>query len=267
MKLTLTILGCGASGGVPAIGNNWGKCDPAEPRNKRLRASLAVQSEEGGCIVIDTGPDFRYQVNRAGIEKIDAIIYTHAHGDHINGLDEMQSLRRRDKKCMPIYGRVETIDEMAARFDYLFTSKGPLYPPAVEPFRFRDEELGQPHTVAGIDFIPFLQDHGTCQTLGFKFGSIGYSTDMRRLSTEAMDILKGVDTWIVDGAGYHYTENPVHASVPQVLEMNKFIGAKTVYITHLSLQMDYQTLLQELPEGVYPCYDGLKLETQNFKTP
>lgn len=260
MELTLRILGCGASGGVPTIGNFWGNCDPAEPKNNRTRASIAVQSEDA-CVVVDTGPDFRQQLNRENIQNIDAVLYTHAHGDHVAGMDELRSFQRRYKKQIPVYGDQATMDELQQRYGYMFKDLGDLYQAVMLPNIFAEEEFGHPYEVAGIPFTPFKQDHYTCESLGFRFGDISYSTDMAELDEKARDVVRGSRIWIVDGAGFYYEGSPVHASIPKVMEMNQDIGAEQVYLTHLSLLMDYQELCDKLPEGYYPCYDGLTFTT------
>lgn len=261
MKLKLTVLGCGASAGVPAIGNFWGACDPHEPKNQRSRASVAVQSATS-TLVIDTGPDFRSQLNRENIQQIDGVLYTHPHGDHVGGIDDLRTFQRRYRRSIPAYSHADTMRELEARFDYMFEAKHNLYPQAVEPHSFLPSDYGQIQTLAGIPFIPFEQDHTTCTSLGFRFGDIAYSTDMFELSDVAYEALQGVRVWIVDGAG-HYSENAVvHASIPQIMEMNKKIGATEIYLTHLTLMMDYQELVRTLPHGTYPCYDGLVFETE-----
>ena len=261
MSLKITILGCGASGGVPALGNLWGQCDPAEPKNRRSRCALAVQSAET-TLIVDTGPDFRAQTIEQDIHSIDAILYTHAHGDHVNGIDELTTLRRRTRRRTPAYGQKETMDELQARFAYMFRNDpAGFYPASIEAHAFDEDAYGTVQRAGDIDFVPFRQDHGTCRTLGFRFGDVGYSTDMVRLDDAAIAALTGVKTWIADGAGYHNKDNPVHASIADIIALNERIGADTVYLTHLSLMMDYQTLRDELPEGYYPAYDGLVVET------
>ncbi len=261
MNLTLKILGCGASGGVPAIGNYWGECDPSEPKNNRTRSSIAVMSDDS-CVVVDTGPDFRQQLNRENIQSIDAVLYTHAHGDHVAGMDELRSFQRRYKRQVPVYGHVDTILELQDRYAYMFKDlAGGLYPSVMDPYIFRDDEYCKPFDVAGIPFIPFKQDHHTCVSLGFRFGDIAYCTDMVDLEQQSIEAIKGVKTWIVDGAGKYSLTSPVHAPIPKIIEMNKEIQAEEVYLTHLSLIMDYQTLRDELPKGYYPCYDGLEFTT------
>ncbi len=257
MSITLTILGCGNSEGTPSIGNNWAECDPSEPKNRRLRPSVAVQSREA-TLIIDTGPDFKEQVNAHNINQIDAIFYTHPHGDHINGIDELRVWSKLNKTSIDVYGLDETLTDIKKRFDYHFIEKSPLYPAVLNAHVI--SSFAQEMTIADISFIPFLQDHGTCQSLGFRFGDIAYSTDLVDLSNDSIEILKGIKTWIVDGAGNNWNENPAHLSLERVVELNKQVGAEQVYITHLTRYMDYQTLMGSLPEGFAPAYDGLVLK-------
>ena len=259
MNLTVTILGCGNSAGTPAIGNYWGNCDPDEPRNRRTRPGIAVQSATT-TLIVDTGPDFREQMNREDINDLDAVLYTHAHSDHITGIDELRVLRNRKKKKIDIYAAPDTMSEIRHRYDYMFVEKAAIYPSAVEPHIIAPETLGQPMTLGDIIFTPFAQDHGTCTSLGFRFGSLGYSTDVVRFDDKALKILKGIDCWIIDAAGYKMERNMVHLTLRQIYDYNKIIGAKMVYLTHLSPLMDYQTLRRELTDGFEPAYDGLRIE-------
>ena len=258
-QLKVTILGCGNSTGVPAVGNYWGKCDPSEPKNRRLRSSIAVQSANT-TVIVDTGPDFREQVNRAHIERVDAVLYTHSHGDHVNGIDDLRSLRFRQKQLVPVYGNDETLDDLAKRFDYLFEGgKSPLYPPVVEAQRIEEGQYGQPITHGDIDFIPFPQDHGTCIATGYRFGDLAYSVDMLTLDDFAVKVLTGIKTWIVDCASYNDPNNTVHANIDTILKLNEKIGAGQVILSSLSLSMDYQTLKQELPLPLIPGYDQMSI--------
>jgi len=254
------IMGCGNSAGTPTIGNYWGNCDPEEPRNKRLRASAAVVSDLA-TVIIDTGPDFRYQMNRLDIRHIDGVLYTHAHGDHICGIDELRVLRFRGGKLMDIYGSQETIKEISERFNYIFIQRHDIYPRVIESHIFTPEEhYYRPQSIADISFIPFEQDHGTCMSLGYRFGDLAYSTDVIRLDEKAIATLKGVKTWIVDGAGYMMEKNEVHFTLKQIYEMNEIIKAEKVYITHMTPGMDYKTMCKDLPAGFEPAYDGLTIE-------
>lgn len=254
------ILGCGNSSGVPAVGNYWGACDPSEPKNRRGRCSLAVMSENT-IIVVDTGPDFRDQVNREDLGHIDAVLYTHSHGDHMNGIDDLRVLSFKQKMKMPVYGDQATIDDAQGRFFYLFGGGNhSSYPPVLEGHVIEPDTYGQTMTIGDIIFTPFEQDHGSCKSLGYRFGSLGYSVDMFQLDDAGLKTLKGVDTWIVDGTGFKSTENKVHANLETIYRYNDIIGAKQVYISSLSLSMDYQSLCDELPEGFAPAHDGLKVD-------
>ena len=255
----ITILGCGNSTGVPAIGNYWGACDPNEPKNTRSRCSIAVQSAET-TLIIDTGPNFREQINRENITKIDGILYTHAHSDHVNGIDELRIIRRRNEKLVPIYGNKETLEDLKYRFNYMF--KGgeiDLYPPILEPNELNQNHFGHIQHFKDIKFIPFIQDHGTVESVGYRFGNFAYSVDMWKLDNAAVKTLSGIDTWLVDCAGYK-SPNQVHANLERIYALNEHIQAKEVYLTSLSLGMDYQTLCNELNDGYKPTYDSLKLK-------
>lgn len=262
MSYTITILGCGNSEGTPAIGNHWGECDPSEPKNRRMRPCVAVQSDTS-TLIIDTGPDFKEQVNRNNISQIDGVLYTHAHADHVSGIDELRVWAKHTKQPVNVYGQEPTLDELKARFDYQFEQKHPTYPAVLTANTITGSALGKPMRIGDIDFIPFEQDHGTCTSLGFRFGDVAYSTDLIDLSDDALEALKGIKTWIVDGAGYNSETNPVHLSLERVYEFNQIIKAQNVYFTHLSRWMDYKTVLEETPEGYEPAYDGLVLKVSN----
>jgi len=258
MKAKLKILGCGNSSGVPATGNIWGECDPNEPRNRRRRCSVAVQSQNT-TLIIDTGPEFREQMNEAGISDVDAVLYTHAHGDHVNGVDDLRILRFRQKKLIPVYGNSETLAEMKKRFAYMFDGGDhEIYPPVLNANEL--DLTGGDMLIGDILLGPFAQDHGTCTSTGYRFGDLAYSVDMIALSDDAIDSLKGIKTWIVDCAAYKDDGNIVHANYDKIFALNEKIGAEHVYLTSLSLAMDYQTMRDELPEGFAPAYDGLEID-------
>jgi len=262
MTLKVTILGCGNSAGTPAIGNHWGACDPAEPKNRRSRPCILVQSAKT-TLAVDTGPDFRDQMNREDIKTVDSVLFTHAHCDHTAGIDDLRVLKLRFKKLINIYSDKETMDEIRMRFDYMFAESAPVYPQIVEPHVINPSQFGKTMAVGDIDVIPFEQDHGTCKSLGFRFGNLAYSTDMVRLGEQALKALKGVEIWIADAAAYKMETNLVHLTLRQLLDLNdNHVKAKKVYLTHMPPSMDYRTLLKELPKGYEPAYDGLVLEAQ-----
>ncbi|MCB9989113.1 MAG: MBL fold metallo-hydrolase [Rhodospirillales bacterium] len=260
MNAKITILGSGNSAGTPSIGNFWGNCDPGEPKNNRMRASIAVQTAKT-TVIVDTGPDFRHQINRANIEIINAILYSHAHSDHVNGMDELRVIRNHTKSCVDIYSNRETLGSLEKTFPFLFiNSENRLYPRVVEPHTIKDTHYGTPFMIGDIPVVPFEQEHGTIKSLGFRFGDVAYSTDMVDLDQQALETLSGVKTWIADSAAYKHTENPVHANLKKLYELNEVIQADRVIVTHMPPSMDYKTLLKELPEGFEPAYDGLEVD-------
>lgn len=255
--LKITVLGCGDSAGVPRIGNDWGDCDPSNPRNRRTRPSIMVQSDTT-TLVVDTGPDFSVQLTRENIKTIDGVLYTHAHSDHVAGMDELRILQARINKKIPIYADNQTFMELKKRFNYLFEQVSSFYPAVVDENILSEDGFGKTYTIGDIDFIPFIQDHGQGnRSLGFRFGDFGYSTDMMHLDDTALSILKGVKTWIADCADYSHGHGTLHCTFPNVQKFNAVIGAEQVYLTHLKMFYDYNKLCAELPDGYCLAHDGL----------
>ena len=259
-ELEITVLGCGNSTGVPAIGNYWGACDPNEPKNRRTRASIAVKSATT-TIIIDTGPDFREQCNRENIADVDAVLYTHHHSDHVMGIDELRVLKFRNQKdCIPIYLSMDTLEDLETRFTYLFKGGNhKLYPPIVQTNIIPLDGYGKIHKIGDIEFIPFEQDHGSCTSLGYRFGDFAYSVDILNLDETAIQTLQGIKTWMVDCAAYKDDNNAVHASIDKIKALNERVGARNIHLTCLSLAADYKTCKDELPNHISPSYDSQKI--------
>jgi phosphoribosyl 1,2-cyclic phosphate phosphodiesterase len=255
--MRVTILGCGPSGGVPLIGNDWGECDPANPRNRRRRASILV--EQGAAqILVDASPDMRLQLLDAGVGRLDAILFTHAHADHCHGIDEVRALNRAMGQAVSIYAAPSTLAELKQRFSYIFRPSDPaagavFYKPALVP-----TAIEGPFEVAGVRAVPFAQNHGFSTTLGFRFGTLAYSTDVVGLDDAAFAALEGVETWIVDS--YRRTPHPTHSHLARTLEWIARVRPKRAILTHMDVQLDYETLRCELPAGVEPAYDGMVIE-------
>jgi phosphoribosyl 1,2-cyclic phosphate phosphodiesterase len=255
--MKVTILGCGPSGGVPMIGEDWGACDRSNLRNRRRRASILVQ-ERGATLLVDTSPDMRLQLLDAGIGRLDAILFTHAHADHTHGIDEVRALNRAMGEPMPIYASAETLTELRQRFAYIFRPQDPaagavFYKPALIP-----NTIDGPFEIAGVAVTPFAQDHGFSKTLGFRFGAVAYSTDVVNLDEGAFAALAGVQVWIVDC--YRRTPHPTHTHLARTLEWIDRVRPKRAILTHMDRELDYDTLCRELPAGVEPAYDGLTAE-------
>lgn len=255
--LKITILGCGDSAGVPRVGGDWGNCDKTNPKNRRTRPSIMVQSATT-TLVVDTGPDFSQQLTRENIKTIDAVLYTHDHADHIAGIDDVRILAGRMNKQIPVYADERTLSSLKKRFDYIFEQKSSFYPAVVNAHTWMQDDMGREVTIGDISFTPFVQDHGQGNvSLGFRFGDVGYSTDMTNLDNKAINVLKGVKTWIADCADYSNGHGTLHAQFPTVQRLAKEIGAEQTYLTHLKMFYDYDVMNNELPEGFALCYDGL----------
>jgi phosphoribosyl 1,2-cyclic phosphate phosphodiesterase len=263
-RVQVRILGCGSSGGVPRIGNDWGACDPAEPRNRRSRCSILVRSwapkaAEPTLALVDTAPDLREQLLAAGVNRLDAVLLTHEHADQVHGIDDLRAIVLRQKRRMPVYMDGGTAELVMKRFDYCFEgAKG--YPPILEARV--DLEAGQVVKITGpggeIEFLPLAQDHGGIGSLGFRIGSFAYCNDVVRLPAETLERLGELDTLVVDAL--RYTPHPTHASVAQALDWIARLKPRRAILTNLHVDLDYAKLRSELPAGVEPAYDGQELE-------
>lgn len=253
--MRITILGCGASGGVPLITGEWGVCDPKNSKNKRLRASIAI--EKGPTtLIVDTSPDLRAQCLAAGIEKIDGVLYTHSHADHTHGIDDLRPFLHKTKIPIPIYTNKETISFLKTRFWYAFPVDQ-IQPDIYSAF-LTPHEIEGTFQIGDITVQPFIQGHGYSTSLGFRFGKVAYSTDVVELGEEAFRVLEGVDVWIVDCITMD--PRPTHAHLAKTLEWIERVRPRQAYLTHMSHLLDYDKLLKELPKGVAPAYDGLVIE-------
>ncbi len=261
MTLHVTILGCGSSGGVPRVGQGWGKCNPANPRNRRRRCSILVRrggvEEEATQVLVDTGPDLREQLIDANVKRLDAVLYTHPHADHTHGIDDLRGLVIRNGRRIPAYMDEPTSRRLADKFDYIFeTPQGSFYPPLMVEHRLRP---GRPVTIDGpggaIEAIPFRLDHGDMDALGFRFGKIAYTPDLHAIPPESAPFLEGLDLWIIDSL--RYQRHGTHLSVDQALEFVAQFGARRAILTDLHVDLDYDELQARLPENVTPAYDGM----------
>jgi len=262
MTLTVTILGCGSSGGVPRPALGWGDCDPDNPKNRRRRCAILVERVgEAGVtrILVDVGPDLREQLLGANIDWLDGVFVTHEHADHTHGIDDLRGLFLRHRKRLDVYMDEPTERVTVPRFEYCFrTPPGSGYPPIVTEHRIAP---GQPVAIKGhggtIEVLPFLQDHGDIQSLGFRFGGMAYSSDLVDLPAESLPALEGLDLWIVDAL--RYTPHPSHFTVDQALGWIERLKPRRAILTNLHSDLDYEALRRRLPAHVEPAYDGLKV--------
>ena len=249
--MKVRILGCGTSSGVPRVGNDWGACDPKEPKNRRRRVSILVEQDDTS-ILVDTGPDLREQLLDAHVRDVDAVIWTHDHADHCHGIDDLRQLYHARGAPVPGYARTETIAVLKRRFDYAFEGNDG-YPPVVTA-----DPLGEALEVGAIRIRTVDQPHGNINSLGLRFdgpgGSIGYSTDVNVLTGEMIALFQGVDVWIVDAL--RRAPHPSHASLSEALAWIALVQPARAILTHMDHSMDYNHLRAELPARVEPGYDG-----------
>jgi len=256
--MKVTVLGCGGSNGVPLIGNNWGQCDPSEPRNRRLRASILVEDGETRLLV-DSSPDLRQQMLATGNGWLDAILYTHAHADHLHGIDDIRAINVLRGSALDAYADARTLKQIRERFGYVLTplESGPghlyYYKPCLVP-----HEITGPFAVKSLPVVPFEQDHGFSKTLGFRFGAFAYSTDVVDLDERAFEALAGVRLWIVDCL--RLAPHQTHSHLDKTLGWIRRVKPERAVLTHMNHATDYASLSALCPPGVEPGYDGMVLE-------
>lgn len=262
MTRKITILGSGSSGGVPRVGNDWGKCDPANPKNRRRRCSVLLsQSRATGetRVLVDTSPDLREQMLSSRTPDVDSVLFTHEHADHTHGIDDLRAFFLMKRKRVEVWADDATGRMLTTRFAYCFYSPpGSDYPPilnlnAITP--------GVPVTIDGtggaITAMPFEVHHGTIDALGFRVGGMAYTPDIDGVPEASLKHLEGLDLWIVDAL--RRTPHPSHWSLSQTLEWIARLQPKHAVLTNLHVDMDYETLRRELPAGIEPAYDGMEL--------
>jgi phosphoribosyl 1,2-cyclic phosphate phosphodiesterase len=262
MTMTLTILGCGSSGGVPRIGGDWGRCDPANPKNRRRRSSILITRHGSGGttrVLIDTSPDLREQMLSAGVGHIDAVLYTHEHADHTHGIDELRAFFLRSRRTVPVWTDEPTGHMLTTRFSYCFYSApGSDYPPIASLNRLT---AGHPVTIEGaggkITALPFRVHHGNIDALGYRIGDMAYTPDLNGIPPESLHHLAGLDLWIVDAL--KRTPHPSHLCLPETLAWIEQIKPRRAVITNMHVDLDYDTLAGELPPHIVPAFDGLDL--------
>ncbi|MBC8337550.1 MAG: MBL fold metallo-hydrolase [Rhodospirillales bacterium] len=256
--MKVTILGSGPSSGIPAIHEGWGDCDPENPKNRRLRPSILVESGDT-IVLVDTSPDLRQQLLNAGIRRLDAVLYTHGHADHLHGIDDLRGVNKAMNAELPVYADATTIDIINQRFDYTVTPLAPgvdiYYKPVLN---LHEVSPGDRFQIGELDIRAFDQDHGFSRTLGFRFGDFAFTTDLLHLPEESFAVLEGVGTWII--GVFSIQPHMTHTHVDQALEWIDRIKPERAILTHLGPTIDYAKLNDDLPDGVEAAYDGMEIE-------
>jgi phosphoribosyl 1,2-cyclic phosphate phosphodiesterase len=264
-RLQITLLGTGSSGGVPRVGNQWGACDPANPKNRRRRCALLIEAfdadDNSTSILIDTGADLREQLLGASVLHLDAVLITHPHADHIFGMDDLRQLAISMKSTIPVYMDQATTSVVMQAFSYCFHQAPHSSYPAF--CTQRHIEHGNPVVISGaggvIEAIPLRVEHGDIHALGFRIGDVAYLPDMKRIEDDAsLRALTGVRLLIVDALRHHY--HPAHMNLQETLGFIEQIRPEQAYLTNMHSDLDYDALCSTLPPGVLPAYDGLQLK-------
>ena len=262
MSLKATILGCGSSGGVPRIGGDWGKCDPANPKNRRRRCSILLRKTGGGGetrVLIDTSPDLREQMLSAGIGRLDGVLFTHEHADHTHGIDDLRAFFLRQGQRIDVWADDATGRMLTTRFSYCFyAAPGSDYPPILN---LRQIEPGKMVAVSGkggeIVALPFHVHHGTIDALGFRIGDVAYTPDIDGVPAQSLAALENLDLWIVDALKRQ--PHGSHWCLSQTLDWIARLKPRRAVLTNMHVDLDYETLVSELPDGVVPAFDGMEL--------
>jgi phosphoribosyl 1,2-cyclic phosphate phosphodiesterase len=256
--MRLTFLGTGTSFGVPQIGCDCAVCRSTDPRDKRTRSGAVLESA-GSTILIDTPPELRLQLITAGFSRIDAVVYTHEHADHINGIDDLRIFSVRRREPLPLYGPAETLERLRASFNYIFDD-------AVHPFEGTSKpilgmhvaEPGRMIDVAGVAVLPLAFQHGHLRVFGYRFGNLAYITDVKAIGAAERERLRDLDVLVLNALWWR--PHPTHMSIAEAVETAQALGARRTYLTHLTHETGHADLAARLPAGILPAYDGLTVE-------
>ena len=251
--MQLTMLGVGSSAGTPVVGGQCATCLSDNPKNKRLRCSAAINTDNGEVILVDTGPDLRAQALRAGLNRADAVLYTHTHADHLHGIDDLRAFCQVQKKQIPLYGKPDAMQHIQAKFGYAIREAGDFWDLPVLSLN----PITDPFEVLGIKITPIPVRHGYSDILGYRIGNLAYLTDVSDIPETSLALLHGLEVLMLDCLRYqpHYT----HINVEQSIAYAGLINARNSYFIHMTHDLEYEKLSAELPDDMYVAYDGLKL--------
>lgn len=260
--MKLTFLGTGTSFGIPKIGCHCAVCRSPDPRDKRNRVGAVVESNHGTRLLIDTPPELRLQLVAAGIDRVDAVAYTHQHADHTHGIDDIRAFTDSRQGPLPIYGPAETLGHLQERFQYIFDDNVRPLPGTSKPEgRAYPIESGETFTVGDMEVTAVAVPHGTVTVFAYRIGPLAYVTDAKALTPEALELFRGANTLVLNAL--FRTEHPTHLSIPEAIATARAIGAERTYLTHLTHDNFHADLEAELPQGIAPAFDGLTVRIDN----
>ena len=259
-EIRFRILGCGSSGGVPRLGGHWGDCDPNNPRNRRFRCSILIEQKNADGttrILIDSGPDMQSQLVEAGVGTLDAVVYTHAHADHVHGLDDLRQIVFNTRQRLKVWADGPTQDALLSRFGYAFVQpEGSPYPPILEMNTIKD--LVSIEGAGGtVEIEPIKVNHGSIDALGLKINNAVYMPDVADIYEDAWPKLEGLECWILDAL--RRAPHPTHAHLERSLEWIERAAPRTAVLTNMHIDLDYETVDAETPDHITPAYDGMVL--------
>jgi phosphoribosyl 1,2-cyclic phosphate phosphodiesterase len=257
----LTFLGTGTSFGVPQVGCTCRVCRSPDPRDRRTRCGALVETDGGTRLLIDTPPELRLQLIAAGVDRVDAVLFTHDHADHTHGLDDVRALSVHRGAPLPMYGPPETLDALARRFPYVFDETMRPLPGTTKPEgQAVPLTPGVPEAIGGVDVLPVEVPHGRVRVFGYRIGALAYVTDAKDVPPAAVERLAGVRVLVLNAL--FRTSHPTHLSVPEALRVAARVGAERTYLTHLTHDSRHADLEAELPPGVVPAFDGLVVRVE-----
>ena len=258
--LTFTILGCGSSGGVPRLGGIWGDCNPDNPKNRRSRCSLLIERKGPGgttTVLIDTSPDMRHQLLRENVGALDAVVYTHAHADHVHGIDDLRMIVFNMRKRVPVWADGPTQDALLSRFGYAFVQPhGSPYPPILDLFGI-DGDITISGAGGDITLTPLEVEHGTIEALGFRVHDVPYMPDVSAIPEAVWPELSGLKCWILDAL--RRTPHPSHTHLEQSLEWIERAAPEMAVLTNMHVDLDYDTVEAETGDTIKAAFDGMRL--------
>lgn len=259
--MKLTFLGTGTSFGVPQLGCRCEVCRSTDPRDKRTRCAVIVETDAGTRLLVDTPPELRVQLIAAGVDRVDAVLFTHDHADHTHGIDDLRAISVRRHGPIPMYGSRETLTSLASKFTYIFDESVRAAPGTTKPeARTHIVEPYRPITIGDVEVVALEVPHGPVSVFGYRVGSLGYVTDAKQVPRQAVDALAGVRVLVLN-ALFH-TEHPTHLSIPEAIRAAQEIGAERTYLTHLTHDNFHADLEAELPRNITPAFDGLTVRVE-----